>query len=59
MDEDRDMENTVGIQVEVLMPYYLSMPLKKSLAGSAGPCSMNRANMEISSGFFSIGYGSP
>jgi hypothetical protein len=33
--------------------------LKKSHAGSASPRSTNRAKMGTSSGFFSIGYGSP
>jgi hypothetical protein len=34
-------------------------PLKKSLAGRDSPRSANHANIGISSGFFSMGYGSP
>jgi hypothetical protein len=34
-------------------------PLKKLLAGRESPRSANRANIGISSSFFSIGYGSP
>jgi hypothetical protein len=34
-------------------------PLKKSLAGRESLRSANRANIGISSGFFSMGYGSP
>jgi hypothetical protein len=33
--------------------------VKKSLAGRDSPRSANRANIGISSGFFSMGYGSP
>jgi hypothetical protein len=33
--------------------------LKKLLAGRANPRSTNRVNIGISSGFFSMGYGSP
>jgi hypothetical protein len=56
--EDRSVEDTVGVEVEVL-DADSSSPLKKSLAGRDNPRSANRVNMGISSGFFSMGYGSP
>jgi hypothetical protein len=60
VDEDSGMENTVGVEVEVLdavVPQ--GRPLKKSLTGSASPRSAKRANIGISSSLFSMGYGSP
>jgi hypothetical protein len=57
MYEDRYVEDTIGVEVEVLGA--VRSPLKKLLAGRANPRSTNRANIGISSGFFSIGYGSP
>jgi hypothetical protein len=58
MYEDGGMEDTVGAEVEVLDAIVPSSPLKKSLAGRDSPRSANRANIGISSGFFSMGYGS-
>jgi hypothetical protein len=59
MYEDDGVEDTVGIEIEVLDAVVPSNPLKKSLAGRDSPRSANRANIGISSGFFSMGYGSP
>jgi hypothetical protein len=59
VDEDDGVENTVGVEVEVLDAVVPHSPLKKSLAGSASPRSAKRANIGISSSLFSIGYGSP
>jgi hypothetical protein len=59
MYEDDGVEDTVGIEVEVLDAVVPSNPLKKSLAGRDSPRSANHANIGISSGFFSMGYGSP
>jgi hypothetical protein len=53
------MEDTVGVEVEVLDAVVPSSPLKKLLAGRDSPRSANRVNIGISSGFFSMGYGSP
>jgi hypothetical protein len=51
MDEDRRVEDEVGVEIEVLDTVML--------AGRANPHSTNRVNIGISSGFFSIGYGPP
>jgi hypothetical protein len=59
MYEDGSVENTVGVEVEVLDAIVPMSPLKKSLAGRESPRFANRANIGISSSFFSIGYGSP
>jgi hypothetical protein len=59
VDEDSGMENTVGVEVEVLDAVVPRRPLKKSLARSASPRSAKRANIGISSSLFSMGYGSP
>jgi hypothetical protein len=59
MDEDCGMENTVGVEVEVLNSVVPEEVMKKSLAGSASPRSAKRVNIGISSSAFSIGYGSP
>jgi hypothetical protein len=48
-----------GLRLRYSIPYYMSIPLKKSFAGSVSPRSTNRANIGISSRFFFIGYGSP
>jgi hypothetical protein len=55
----RDVENTFGVQVQVLDTILLEETLEKSLAGSATPRSTNLANIGTSSRFFSKGYGSP
>jgi hypothetical protein len=59
INKDGGVEDTVGVEVEVLHAVVPSRPLKKSLAGRDSPRSTNRANIGISSGFFSMGYGSP
>jgi hypothetical protein len=59
VNEDRSVEDTVGVEVEVLGAVYSRSPLKKSLAGRDNPRSANPVNMGSSSGFFSMGYGSP
>jgi hypothetical protein len=56
--KDRDMENTIGIQIQALDAVVLRRPLKKALVGSASPRSAKWENIGISSGFVSIGYGS-
>jgi hypothetical protein len=53
------VEDTVGVEVELLDAVVPSSPLKKSLAGRDRPRSANRVNIGISSGLFSMGYGSP
>jgi hypothetical protein len=53
------VEDTVGVEFEVLDAVVPSSPWKKSLAGRDRPCSANLVNIGISSGFFSMGYGSP
>jgi hypothetical protein len=57
--ENINMEDAIGINVQVLDVVVLRRPLKKSLAGTGSPRSANLANIEISSGFSSIRYGSP
>jgi hypothetical protein len=59
VDEDGGVEDTIGVEVEVLDVVVCKSPLKKLLAGRDNPRSANRVNIGISSGFFSIGYGSP
>jgi hypothetical protein len=59
VNEDRGVEDTVGVEVEVLDAVVLQKPLEESLAGRDSPRSAIRVNMGISSGFFSMGYGSP
>jgi hypothetical protein len=59
MYEDGNVEYTAGVEVEVLDVVVPMSPLKKSLAGRESPRSANRANIGISSGFFSMGYESP
>jgi hypothetical protein len=59
VDEDGGVENTIGVEVEVLDAVVPMSPLKKSLAGSVSPRSAKRSNIGISPSLFSIGYGSP
>jgi hypothetical protein len=59
MYKDGDVKNSIRVQVQVLDTVVLKEALKKSLAGSANSRSTNLANMGTSSGFFSMGYGSP
>jgi hypothetical protein len=61
MDEDRNVEDATGVEVEVLDTVILKKPLEDIACweGQPGPRSTNRANIGISSRFFSIGYGSP
>jgi hypothetical protein len=53
------VKDTVGVEVEVLDAIVPHNPLKKSLAGRDSPRFANRVNIGISSGLFSMGYGSP
>jgi hypothetical protein len=50
---------SLGLRLRYSMPQYPMSPLKKSLPGRESPCCANCANIGISSGFFSMGYGSP
>jgi hypothetical protein len=59
MDKECGMENTVGVEVEVLDTVVPQQAFEKSLAGSASPRSAKRANIGISSSLLSKGYGSP
>jgi hypothetical protein len=59
MDEDGDVKNPVRFQVQVLDTVVLEETLEEVAAGRASLRSTNWANIGISSGFFSIGYGSP
>jgi hypothetical protein len=59
VDEDGDVKDSVGVQVQVPDTVVLEETLEEVLAGRASPRSTNRANIGISSGFFSTGYGSP
>jgi hypothetical protein len=59
MNKHRGVENAVGFKIQVLDAIVPEYPLKKSLVGIARLCTTNLANMGISSGFFSIAYGSP
>jgi hypothetical protein len=53
------VEDTVGVEVEVLNAVVPQQPLEEVAAGRDSPRSANRVNIRISSGFFSMGYGSP
>jgi hypothetical protein len=53
------VEDTVGVEVELLNPVVLQEPLEEIARSRANLRSANLVNMGISSGFFSIGYGSP
>jgi hypothetical protein len=59
MDKDGGVEDTVGIEIEVLNIVVLQEPLEEVDLWGANPCSTNRVNIGISSRFLSIGYGSP
>jgi hypothetical protein len=59
VNEDRGVEDTVGVEVEVLDAVVLQEPLEEIARWRDNPRSANRVNMGISSGFFSMGYGSP
>jgi hypothetical protein len=59
VNEDGGVEDTVGVEVEVLDAVVLQKSLEETLTGRDSPRSANRVNMGISSGFFSMGYGSP
>jgi hypothetical protein len=59
VDKDRDVEDAIGILMDVLDLVVVQQPVerwKKSDAGSTSPHSMNKKNIRISSGFFSISY---
>jgi hypothetical protein len=55
VDEDGGVEDTVGVEIEVLDAVVLQEPLEEV----SNPHSANRVNIGISSRFFSMGYGSP
>jgi hypothetical protein len=59
MDEDGGVEDTIGVEIEVLDTVVLQEPLEEVARREGHPRSMNHVNIGISSGFFSIGYGSP
>jgi hypothetical protein len=64
VDEDGDVKNPVRVQVQVLNTVVLEESLEEVARRESQPAlheprSTNRANIGISSGFFSIGYGSP
>jgi hypothetical protein len=59
MDEDRYMKDAIGVQVEVLDTVIIKKTLEEVARWESQPALPNRANIGISSGFFSIGYGSP
>jgi hypothetical protein len=53
------VENTVGVEVEVLDAVVPQQSLEEVAGRRDSPRSANRVNIAISSGFFSMGYGSP
>jgi hypothetical protein len=53
------VKNPVRVQVQVLDTVVLEETLEEVARQEGQPRSTNRANIRISSGFFSIGYGSP
>jgi hypothetical protein len=57
--EDGGVEDPIGVEVEVLDVVVPEHSLEEVAGRQQSPRSMNRVNMRISSGFFSIGYGSP
>jgi hypothetical protein len=58
MDEDGDVKDPVTVQVQVLDTVVLEETLEEVARREGHQRSTNRANIGISSGFFSIGYGS-
>jgi hypothetical protein len=60
MEEDGDVEDTIGVEVEVLNAMVSEHPIEEvTRRRGVSLRSMNHANIGISSGFFSIRYGSP
>jgi hypothetical protein len=60
MYEDSSVEDTVGVEVEVLDVVVPHEPLEEvARRERESPRSANRVNIGISSAFFSMGYGSP
>jgi hypothetical protein len=59
MDENRSVEDAIGVEVEVLDTVILKKPLEEVARWEGQPALTNRVNIGISSRFFSIGYGSP
>jgi hypothetical protein len=53
--EYRDVENTIGVQIQVLNTVVLEKTLEEIAGGSASPRSMNLTNIGTSSRFFSMG----
>jgi hypothetical protein len=58
MHKDKDVQDVVGIEIQVLDAVVPEHSFEELTVGSASPRSMNRANIGMSSRFFSIGYGS-
>jgi hypothetical protein len=59
VDKNGGVEDTVGIEVEVLDVVVLQEPLEEIACWEGQPALRESLNMGISSGFFSMGYGSP
>jgi hypothetical protein len=59
MYEDSGVEDTVGVEVEVLDAVVPHEPLEEVARRERQFALRDRANIGISSGFFSMGYGSP
>jgi hypothetical protein len=53
------VEDTIGVEVEVLDAVVPQQPLEEVAGRKRQTRSANRVNIGISSGFFSMGYGSP
>jgi hypothetical protein len=59
VDEDGGVEDTVGVKVEVLDAVVLQEHLEEVARWESQPALRELLNIGISSGFFSMGYGSP
>jgi hypothetical protein len=59
VDEDGGVENTIGVEVEVLDAVVPHEPLEEVARRECEPAHAKRTNIGISSSLFSIGYGSP
>jgi hypothetical protein len=53
------VKDTIGVEIEVLNTVVLQEPLEEVTRRESQLALTNRMNIGISSGFFSIGYGSP
>jgi hypothetical protein len=59
MNEDGGMEDTIGVEIEVLDTVVLQEPLEEVARRESQPALHEPREHRISSGFFSIEYGSP